>query len=92
MDDNACINPVSTLSVLVNTALTAAMIALIPLLMAAAPVAGDPPMHRPVIAVATASVTIIRAEAVVVKPLPFAAPQTDRQYRKRDSVPLVEFF
>ncbi len=68
------------------------MIALIPLLLAASPVAGDPPARRPVISVATASVTIIRAEPVAVKPQPSAAPQTDRQYRQRDAVRLVEFF
>ena len=69
------------------------MIALLPLLLATAPVVGDAaPVRRPVNVMATASVTIIRAEPVEAKPQPASAAQTDRQYRQRDSAPMVEFF
>jgi hypothetical protein len=88
--DGACINPVSALCALVNGALTVAMIALLPLLLAAAPA---PVAERmPVSKVATASVTIIRAETIEVEPKPSTPPKPDRQYRQRDSVPMVEFY
>jgi hypothetical protein len=66
------------------------MTALLPLLLAAAPIATAERM--PVSKVATVSVTIIRAELIEVKPRPSVTPQTDRQYRQRDSVPMVDFF
>jgi len=69
------------------------MIALLPLLLATAPAAADAaPMRRPVAVMATASVTIVRAERVEVKLQPDSRPQTDRQYRQRDSAPMVDFY
>jgi hypothetical protein len=67
------------------------MIALLPLLLAAAPVA-DADARRPASRVAVATVTIIRAERVEVKPPPARGKPQDRQYRRRDAVPMVEFF
>ena len=67
------------------------MIALLPLLLAAAPV-GDADARRPVSRVAVASVTIIAAERVEVKPPSSRDKPQDRQYRRRNAVPMVEFF
>jgi hypothetical protein len=69
------------------------MNALFALLLAVAPVASDAPVTRaPVSRVAVATVTIIRAEPVEVRPTSSGDTKTDRQYRQRDSVPMVEFF
>ncbi len=69
------------------------MIALLPLLLAAAPVASDAPAARTQVSrAAVATVTIIRAEPVEVTPISLADAKTDRQYRQRDSVPMVEFY
>ena len=67
------------------------MIALLPLLLAAAPVATEAARPR-VSRVAMASVTIIRAEPVEVEQPPSGDKHYDRQYRRRDAVPMVEFF
>ncbi len=67
------------------------MIALLPLLLATASVA-DTDARRPVSRVAVASVTIIAAERVEVNPPPAQGKEQDRQYRRRDTVPMVEFF
>ena len=69
------------------------MIALLPLLLAAAPVSSDAPVVRTQARrVAVATVTIIQAEPVEVTPISSADAKTDRQYRQRDSVPMVEFY
>jgi hypothetical protein len=69
------------------------MIALIPLLLATAAVPTEAPAARRGAQVtATASVTIIRAEPVSVQKEASAPAPTDRQYRRRDAMPLVEFF
>lgn len=67
------------------------MIAFLPLLLAAAPVATEAARPR-VSRVAMASVTIIRTEPVEVEQPPSRAEHYDRQYRHRDAVPMVEFF
>lgn len=66
------------------------MISFLPLMLAAAPVVVDG--VRPVSRVAVASVIIIRAEQVEVDEPPLHAKRHDRQYRRRDAVPMVEFF
>jgi hypothetical protein len=69
------------------------MIALLPLLLAATPVASEAPAVRQQASrVATATVTIISAERIEVRPTSTASARTDRQYRNRGSVPMVEFF
>ena len=67
------------------------MIALLPLLLAAAPVSSEAVRPR-VSKAAMASVTIIRSEPVEVEPPHSGAKHYDRQYRRRDAVPMVEFF
>jgi hypothetical protein len=64
------------------------MFALLPLLLAATPAAPPPRPTR----VATAMVQIIRLEPVITEPEPKDVQPTDRQYRKRDTMPLTEFF
>jgi hypothetical protein len=73
------------------------MIAILPLLLAAAPVAasvaGDgAAMQRPVARLATATVTIVQAERIAPFIADTAVPKPDRQIRQRDAMPLVEFY
>lgn len=69
------------------------MNALLAVLLATGPVASEAPAARQQVSrVAVATVTIIRAEPVEVRPVSSADAKTDRQFRKRDSVPMVEFF
>ena len=69
------------------------MISLLPLLIAAAPVMSDAPdAGKRASHVAMATVTIIQAEVVAATPVPSDITRTDRQYRQRGSVPMVEFF
>jgi hypothetical protein len=51
-------------------------------------------VRRPEVAVVTmqASVTIIKAEGIDSQPLSLREKPTDRQYRTREDLPLVEFF
>jgi hypothetical protein len=67
------------------------VIALLPLLLAAGPVASEAPPSR-ISRVATATVQIIRLEPVSVQLDSMEAKSADRQYRRRDTMPLVEFF
>ena len=67
------------------------MIVFLPMLLATTPVA-DTQVWRPATKVAVATVTIIRAESVEIPKANAKATQQDRQYRNRDSAPLVEFF
>jgi hypothetical protein len=67
------------------------VIALLPLLLAAGPVALEATPSR-VSRVATATVQIIRLEPVSVQIDSKEAKSADRQYRRRDTMPLVEFF
>jgi hypothetical protein len=62
-----------------------------PLLLAATPVAPEAAPTR-VSRVATATVQIIRLEPVLVEVDPKEPTRADRQYRRRDTMPLVEFF
>ncbi|MGB5077042.1 MAG: hypothetical protein WBO17_06140 [Sphingorhabdus sp.] len=63
------------------------------LLIAASPTGAEKPAgRRPVVRIATASVTIIRAETIRLEPSSAPAGQFDRQYRQRDSVQITEFF
>jgi hypothetical protein len=65
------------------------MSALLSLLLAATPLATPlPPARR----VGVASVEIIQLEPVSVTPATGNARAADRQYRRRDAMPLVEFF
>ena len=66
------------------------MMALLPLMLVAAPVANDG--VRSVGRIAVASVTIIRAEPVEVEPRPLQRFRHDRQYRQRAAVPIIDFF
>jgi hypothetical protein len=69
------------------------MIALLPLLLAAAPVAGESvAVKRPVTRVASASVRIIHAERITSETVEAKAGKPDRQVRQREAKPLVEFF
>ncbi len=65
--------------------------ALLPLLLAATPATAPTPPAR-VSRVGSATVQIIRAEPVSAEPRASDVKQPDRQYRRRDQVPLVEFF
>lgn len=47
---------------------------------------------RPAVRIGTASVTIIQAERIVVEQTPSDPPKQDRQIRKREDKPLVEFY
>jgi hypothetical protein len=67
------------------------MIALLPLLLAATPVAPEAAPAR-VSRVATATVQIIRLERVSAPADSRSPTSADRQYRQRDAMPLVEFF
>jgi hypothetical protein len=62
--------------------------ALLPLLLAATPAALPPRTTR----VATATVQIIKMEPVSANADPKDPKPVDRQYRRRDTMPLVEFF
>ena len=68
-----------------------AMIALLPLLLAATPAAPEATSAR-VSRVATATVQIIRLEQVFTQAPSKDTKSADRQFRKRDDMPLVEFF
>jgi hypothetical protein len=69
------------------------MIALLPLLLAVTPVAGDSvAVKRPVTRVASASVRIIQAERITPALVDATAAKPDRQVRQREAKPLVEFF
>jgi hypothetical protein len=69
------------------------MIALLPLLLAATPLAGDSVSDkRPVTRVASASVRIIQSERITLQLVEAKAEKPDRQVRQRDAKPLVEFF
>ena len=65
--------------------------ALLPLLLAATPATAPTPPAR-VGRGGPASVQVIRAGAVSAEPRASDVKQPDRQYRRRDQVPLVEFF
>jgi hypothetical protein len=65
------------------------MFAFLPLLLAATPAAPPPPRA---IIVASATVEIIRLEPVSANAEPKDTKPADRQYRRRDTMPLVEFF
>ena len=65
--------------------------ALLPLLLAASPATAPAPSVR-ASRIGTATVQIIRAEPVSVEPTISEEKQPDRQYRRRDQIPLVEFF
>jgi hypothetical protein len=69
------------------------MIALLPLLLAATPVADNgAKAPRPAVRLATASVTIVQAERIAPTLAEGDAPKPDRQVRQREQKPLVEFF
>jgi hypothetical protein len=69
------------------------MIALLPLFLAAAPIAGGDLPARPQVArLATASVTIIRAERIGPSVADSNRADSDREVRQRDHRPLIEFF
>lgn len=69
------------------------MISLVPLLLATASLTSDAPeTGKGVSHVAVATVTIIQAEVITARPASTDTTQTDRQYRQRDSVPMVDFF
>jgi hypothetical protein len=69
------------------------MISLFPLLLATSALVSDGPTTRSQVSrVAVATVTIIQAEPVAVTPPLSSSASTDRQYRQRDSVPMVDFF
>jgi hypothetical protein len=67
------------------------VIALLPLLLAAASAAPEATPAR-VSRVATATVRIIRLEPVSAQAKSKDNKSADRQFRKRDDMPLVEFF
>jgi hypothetical protein len=68
------------------------MIAFLPLLLAAAPVAGDSVVvKRPATRVASASVRIIHAERITPEAVEANSAKPDRQVRQREAKPLVEF-
>jgi hypothetical protein len=68
-----------------------AVISLLPLLLAATP-ATAPNASPRVSRVGTATVQIIRAESVTPKSPEQDRKRRDRQYRKRDNMPLVDFY
>ena len=69
------------------------MIALLPLLLVVAPVAGDgKAVQRPVARLALASVTIINAERITPVLVEAEIRKPDRQVRQREDRALVEFF
>lgn len=68
------------------------MIVLLPLLLAAAPVyGGDAQAPLRAVRVATATVTIIQAERISSSIVETNA-KPDRQIRRREQKPLIEFF
>lgn len=68
------------------------MMALLPLLFAVAPVsAGDAQVPVRAVKVATATVTIIQAERITPS-IGETNAKRDRQIRRREQKPLVEFF
>lgn len=93
MDDGIAINPDFALQGLVNRSFTFPMIALLPFLLAAAPLAGDSAVvKRPVAQMASATVTIIQAEPITFALGETKAQKPDRQVRQREEKPLVEFY
>lgn len=69
------------------------MIALLPLFLAAAPVADNvASAPRPAVRLATASVTILQADRIASAMPDNMTPKPDRQIRQREQKPLVEFF
>jgi hypothetical protein len=64
------------------------MFVVLPLLLATAPAAVPPSATR----VATATVRIIKLEPVAANANPKEPKPADRQYRRREAMPLVEFF
>jgi hypothetical protein len=62
--------------------------ALLPLLLAASPATAPVPPVR----ASRIGTAIIKAEPVSVEPTSSEEKQPDRQYRRRDQIPLVEFF
>jgi hypothetical protein len=69
------------------------MIAILPLLLAATPVAGDSAsVTRPAARGASASVTIIQPERITPALVKAASGKPDRQVRQRETATLVEFF
>lgn len=69
------------------------MVTLLSLLIAATPVAGDnAAARRPVSRLASATVTIVHAERIVVSLVEAQSPMPDRQIREREARPMVEFY
>ena len=69
------------------------MMTFLSLLLASVPVAADAlPARKPVAVMATATVTIIRIERIEIEPQSGSLQPTDRQFRQRDSVPMVDFY
>jgi len=61
-------------------------------LTAAKPIGGGAPPTRPAVRLGTASVTIIQSERIVAEPTQADPLRQDRQIRKREEKPLVEFY
>lgn len=61
-------------------------------LTAATPTGGGSPPTGPAVRLGTASVTIIQAERIVAEPAQADPMRQDRQIRKREEKPLVEFY
>ncbi|MBB3943706.1 hypothetical protein GGR91_001964 [Sphingorhabdus rigui] len=59
---------------------------------AAAAAAGGPIQRRSAVRVATATVTIVRAERIAPAVVAQRAPKQDRQISVREAKPLVEFY
>ena len=81
----------STCATWLKRRLHLAVIALLPLMLAASP-ATAPTVPSRVSRVGSATVQIIRAEPVSAKPRVEDIKQRDRQYRQRESMPLVDFY
>jgi hypothetical protein len=81
----------STCAAWLKQRLPLTVFALLPLLLAATPATAPTPPAR-VSRVGTATVQIIRAEPVSAEPRASEVKKPDRQYRRRDEAPLVEFY
>jgi hypothetical protein len=69
------------------------MLAILPLLLAATPIAGNgAAVTRPVTQKAFASVTIIQPERITPALVDAKSRKPDRQVSQRDAATLVEFF
>jgi hypothetical protein len=68
------------------------MFALLPLLLAAAPLANPTAPPPRATRVASATVQIIKLEPVSAVADPAIATAVDRQYRRRETMPLVDFY